>query len=122
MHGLALCSEKIQLNLNTLALLGLFVRIKFKWVALLEFIVILILLGFMMLSSKQKNEDAKMDAINWSNKNITGLLSPRVYAGLLEPKNLSNNDYTPLDKDAFWRCRMHASTRVFTSANKASRP
>ena len=62
--------------------------IKLKWVVLFQGIVILILLGIII--------DYYHSDVKTQNKIDTGLLSPRVYTGLLESKSLLIVNFAPL--------------------------
>lgn len=63
-------------------------EIKIKWVAIVEFFAIVLLLGFLVYSAS-KNPNA-------NETNANGLLSPRIYAELLEPKSFLIVKFTPL--------------------------
>lgn len=70
-------------------------QIKLKWVAVSEFMIIVALLAllavnFSILKKTEKNlSELKV-------QNYTGLLSPRVYSGILQPKSLLIVNFEPL--------------------------
>lgn len=68
-------------------------KIKLRWVAAFEAAVIVILLGVLIYFMYYASSSAKTEKQQQAN---TGLLSPRIYAGLLEPKSLMIVNFAPL--------------------------
>ena len=68
-------------------------HIKFKWLAIFEFMVIIFLLATLLF---HKSNSITGQVQQQAQQNNTGLLSARVYAGILEPKNLLIVNFEPL--------------------------
>ena len=68
-------------------------HIKFKWLAIFEFTVILFLLAVLLF---HKSSSVTGNAQQQAQQNNTGLLSARVYAGILQPKSLLIVNFEPL--------------------------
>lgn len=73
---------------------------KFKYVAIAELLIILLLaaLLFANLKNESSRESKFKDQTDFCSRtqNYTGLLSPRVYSGILEPKSLLIVNFDPL--------------------------
>ena len=61
--------------------------VKLKHIALIELVIILLLLGVLIKISLEKPKEDSLD---------NGLLSPRVYTGILKPKSFLIANYAPL--------------------------
>ena len=74
--------------------------LKFKWLAILELLVIIILLAVLIVEYRASNkpDNAFEKQTTNSENNTIKLLSPRVYAGILEPNNLLIRNFDPLKK------------------------
>src|SRR3989344_9559300 len=66
--------------------------VKLKWLAVAELGIILILVSFILISHNKT-------VPNEVQSNYHGLLSPRVYSGLLEPKSFLIMNYAPLKEN-----------------------
>ena len=89
-------------------------RIKLKWVIVIESVVILVLLAIVLNSHSQEARISKQPK--------TGLLSPRIYTGLLEPKSYIIVNFVPLKHDLEFYIRennLNASVYVENLRNGA---
>ncbi len=75
------------MSLNTLAS----VHIRYKWIALVQFVILLVLLGVWINHEIVERSMEKQRA--------EGLLSPRIYTGLLEPESRLIVNFQPLKQD-----------------------
>ena len=65
-------------------------KIKIRWLVAIETIIILLLVAFIIYSKMNGPQ------IETNNNNPSGLLSPRVYSGLLKPKSFLIVNFDPL--------------------------
>ena len=71
-------------------------QLKFKWLALIELVVILILLAVLIINFNSQKTEKLNNSPEFKKQNYTGLLSTRVYSGILEPKSLLIVNFDPL--------------------------
>lgn len=93
-------------------------NIKYKWLAISEFIAILLLLSFIVI-----NNTVVIDKTPQSHEPKISLLSLRVYSGLLEPKSLLIVNFNPLKEamaDYFTKNNITASVYVVNLRDGAS--
>ena len=75
-------------------------HIKLKHLAILEFIIIIILLAIFTIGHSGKNKIEKPQNSSATKKqNYSGLLSPRIYSGILEPKSMLIVNFEPLEEN-----------------------